>query len=71
MVTPSARLAPHATTRAAVVVAWRPTRLERTNSARPVSSSFRVWRTTAKMHIRATKRASQVRNSLLIMAPKV
>jgi hypothetical protein len=42
------------TTSAATRWAWRPTTLARTSSARPVSSSARVCRTTASTLIRPT-----------------
>ena len=49
--TPSATLAIAAASSAAASGAWRPTTPAPTSSARPVSSSARVWRTTIRMLI--------------------
>ena len=49
---PSATSAIAATSSAAASGAWRPTTPAPTSSARPVSSSARVWRTTIRMLMR-------------------
>ena len=60
-----------ATISAASGAAWRPTTAERISSARPVSSSARVCRTTRKMLIIAVGTASHSTISLVIIAPSV
>ncbi len=66
-----AAFATTAATNAAVAGACRPTTPARTSSARPVSSSARVCRTTRKMLMIATATMTVRAISLAIIAPSV
>ena len=68
---PSTTLASTAAVRAALRAAALPVTLARTSSARPSSSSARVWRTTMKALISAAKMTMKPRYSFVIIAPNV
>ena len=67
---PTTSEAPPATARAAALWAWRPSTAARSSSARPASSSWRVWRTTVSRPSRA-KASAICQTSNATRPPKV
>ncbi len=71
MSSPSRTLAPTATMIAAVKLAWRPTMPEPMSSARPASSSCRVWRMTSRVLMKAAPSSNASNPWAATVAPKL
>jgi hypothetical protein len=65
----STTLTPSTNSRPAASQAYRPTAAELTSSARPVSSSWRVWRVSSRMHIRPMRKTPGVTTCQAVAPP--